>query len=337
MRLCSEPYRPPAKDNLRDAYAHLTNYSLNKKNHEKYQHTFAAAARLDEEGAGKEEGGARGEEKDAEVERGAKNENEIGESGDPYYAPVADEAGGGSKRKLSDVLPVLEAQSGGVFSSEVFWEKTKDLVAKTLVAYQPSLAIAYRRSFPRGRQRAPQQQQQQQQPESSRRKGAGKPAARRAKAPSPEVDDEEEDEDEEEGDDSFRCFHILGFDVLLSDQGRSAHLLEVNSNPSLGITHDIEPEDQDAHVIDLAHAAAAAKWGGGGRARARSASTISSRSMSPEKSTAASLRASEPLPPPGPDARSSAANASSSTSAAGRAESPPARLSPSFAASPKKA
>jgi TolA-binding protein len=57
--------------------------------------------------------------------------------------------------------------------------------------------------------------------------------------------------------------------VLLSDQaGVSAHLLEVNSNPSLGITHDIEPEDQEAHVLDLAHATGTAGWG-----RARPVST----------------------------------------------------------------
>ena len=195
VRLCSEAYEPPDRDNLRNAYAHLTNYSLNKRNHDKYVHTS------------KED---------------IHQANEIAD----------EEAAGGSKRKLSEVLPVLEANSGGEFSTSGFWNSISDLVAKTLIAYQPHLAINYRLQFPRFKSTA------------SGGKQKWNPAL-------PEEDDEVDsedgdgDEEEEDGDDSSRCFHILGFDVLLSDEGRSAHLLEVNSNPSLMIKHDIEPPEED--------------------------------------------------------------------------------------------
>jgi hypothetical protein len=62
---------------------------------------------------------------------------------------------------------------------------------------------------------------------------------KKAAAPSrsrPKMLDEPPDEDQD-GDDSFRCFHVLGVDVLLDTRGE-AHLLEVNSNPSLNIMHD---------------------------------------------------------------------------------------------------
>ena len=66
-----------------------------------------------------------------------------------------------------------------------FWSSLSDLVALTLVAYQPTLAFHYRRHFPWY--------------------GAGSGG---------------------DGNDSERCFHILGFDVLLGGDGLP-HLLEV--------------------------------------------------------------------------------------------------------------
>ena len=39
----------------------------------------------------------------------------------------------------------------------------------------------------------------------------------------------------------FRSFHILGFDILLTSDLK-AHLLEVNSSPSMGIDTEKETE-----------------------------------------------------------------------------------------------
>ena len=233
VRLCSEKYRFPEKKNLRDAYAHLTNYTLNKKNHENYKHTFAPAGQEDEEN-----------EADNEQVRGIF----------------------GSKRKLSDVLPVLEDKSKGIFEVEAFWKATKDLVAKTLIAYQPMLAINYRVTFPRSRGQhvctgeGKAAKQTPRKPKmghpskhhrnlSSQIKCNAKPPCSEAIEDSEKPESSTEETKRREDDDSFRCFHILGFDVLLSDSGRSVHLLEVNSNPSLLITHEIEPEDQNDHTI----------------------------------------------------------------------------------------
>ena len=81
VRLCSAPYQPPAPGNLRDAYAHLTNYTLNKKNKEGFVHTAASAAQA----ASRAATGSSGSEEEGE-EDGTR----------------------GSKRKLSEVLLELE-------------------------------------------------------------------------------------------------------------------------------------------------------------------------------------------------------------------------------------
>lgn len=155
VRFCTAPYEAPEKGNLRKAYAHLTNYGLNKGNAAGYRHTEAEA-----------------------VGRGEFT---------------------GTKRPFSAVLGEIQRLGHDV---EALWENVLDLVANTMMALQPYLALNYRRHFPRGR-----------------------PCAAYAEAL--------------EEDDSGRCFQILGFDVML-DRGLAPHLLEVNSNPSLHVDHEEE-------------------------------------------------------------------------------------------------
>lgn len=81
-----------------------------------------------------------------------------------------------------------------------------------LVALQPTLALAYRQHFPRRSK--------------SKEEGAAKNNV--AKDHSKEGEEEKAKEEEEE-DDSRRCFHVLGFDVLLDHQG-NPHLLEVTDD-----------------------------------------------------------------------------------------------------------
>ena len=164
VRLCSEKYVKPKASNLRDAYSHLTNYSLNKLN-EAYVHTPAEADVMMEE-----------EEDEEEDEEDGKGD----EADDVASVSVSTGAGasGGSKRYLSDLLEGLEAQ--GLMETTEFFDKLKDLVAKTLIAYQPNLALAYRQNFPK------------------KRSGDGGGAEGNG----------DTDEAEADGDDSFRCFQV---------------------------------------------------------------------------------------------------------------------------------
>ena len=194
VRLCSEQYEAPNEKNLRDAYSHLTNYTLNKKN-ENYVHTAAA------------------------------NASDGDEVGDPVMLEKqgsnstvdSDNAGGGlgSKRQLSDMIPAFIDMLG--ISEEEFWERINDLVAKTLIAFQPALALSYRQVFP-GRKARPlanstgghstrvvrgipnRPQSERKEAGAKESKDAAEEAASKKKA----------DEIEEDGNDSHRCFHILG-------------------------------------------------------------------------------------------------------------------------------
>ena len=166
VRLCSEPYAAPARGNLRNVFAHLTNSSLNK-HHDEYV--------LDDAGEGD-----------------------------------------GSKRRLSEAL-----DAGLVDDERAFWAQIRAMTALTLLAMQPTLALLYRQRFPR-----------------RRAGGAPRAGAEADAADAADAADDERDEDEE-GDDSFRCFHILGFDVLLDEDGKP-HLLEVNANPAMSITREVD-------------------------------------------------------------------------------------------------
>jgi len=114
VRLCSERYAIPTKENLRDTYAHLTNYSLNKRNGS-YVHTPAAPA-----DSAANAGSRRLQAEGKEAAEAAPEDP----SGDPSRDPSGDLSGdlsgdpaGGSKRKLSDVLPELAAT--GAITEEV--------------------------------------------------------------------------------------------------------------------------------------------------------------------------------------------------------------------------
>jgi hypothetical protein len=170
----------------------------------------------------------------------------------------------GSKRSLADVLAELVKPENGNLQEITFWEECVDVVAKTMIAFQPSLALKYRAHFPRKRHEASEagrdtidedQSEDDEDDEDAAddgddaRKGRankGKKTNKKSKKKAtkkmtsanvrPKILDQPPD-DGEDGDDSFRCFHILGFDVLF-DTKNGAHLLEVNSNPSLNIMHE---------------------------------------------------------------------------------------------------
>ena len=162
--------------------------------------------------------------------------------------------------------PLLHFRERG-FSERKFWERTVDLVAKTMISIQPSLATTYRRHFPRKRRRAGAAASSEEEVESSeeededddhaaalaaaRKRRAAKSAAKMKGAGGGrrgKVDPmrpkllEEKAPPGEDGEDSFRCFQVLGVDVLIDRQGQP-HLLEINANPSLNIMHEARGDD----------------------------------------------------------------------------------------------
>jgi len=218
-----------------------------------------AEAGKPETGAGKGKGKGEGK-GDGKGEGDGKEEEE-----EPEDTGVEDGDGPpGSKRRLKDVLKQLKKERG--LSETKFWERTVDLVAKTMISIQAPLAQTYRRSFPRKRRRA------------------GAVASSEEEEEDDDEEDDEDDEDDpsaamaaaarrrrrekskagtggkrkgdplrpkmldappepgEDGDDSFRCFQVLGIDVLLDDLGQP-HLLEINANPSLNVMHEARGED----------------------------------------------------------------------------------------------
>ena len=202
-RFCAEDYAPPDDFNLTNTFAHLTNYSLNKKSSE-YVHLSAAQLQ------GKE------------AARAALAAVDIGDAGDgaqaaPPHPPTAAAAlstaalngaggfAGCSKRPASYVLLELES-TGKIGSREALWDRILELTRLTLVAMQPELSVSHARKF-RGAKGDP-----------TLRDAARHGTA--AYAPH-----------------SRRAFHLIGVDLLIDSKGRP-RLLEVNSNPSLDIMHD---------------------------------------------------------------------------------------------------
>ena len=185
-----------------------------------------------------------------------------GEEDEEEIDPWLEDSDGpmGSKRRLADVLQTLAKPENGNLQEDTFWEECVDVVAKTMIAFQPSLALKYRAHFPRKRHEASaaardtvddddedededDDDADEDDEDCSRRANKGKKNKKKKTTKKmtpanvrPKILDEPPDDDED-GDDSFRCFHILGFDVLFDTQN-GAHLLEVNSNPSLNIMHE---------------------------------------------------------------------------------------------------
>ena len=254
-RFCAEPYEPPNDDNLRDAFKHLTNYSLNKKSTDfvhmsaaKYEAATgrvrlakamatevtaaeataaatvgAAAAAAPTAAAAKERAGAMRMPTSAapltDVSNGVAPDASEGVTSNGAIAAAANGTNadsdaracifaGCSKRPLSVVLDEL-ATSGLIEHKEALWTQIVQLVRLTLVALQPELGARHRQSFIGHSERGP-----------SLAQTAAPSEAMRAH--------------------SRRAFHLLGIDVLLDSKGRP-RLLEVNSNPSLSITHDPPP------------------------------------------------------------------------------------------------
>lgn len=220
VRLASSQYQPPNASNLREAFIHLTNYSLNKRNKSGYIHTYPCE-RTNTNTSQQADGSM------CCVATSATSGGE-GEFG-PGLPNHDHESEGGSKRKLSDTLPLICKMAG--VDDEALWTSMKDLVAKTMIALQPELALAYRRQFPISVKDHSGNEAKKLCSGHNNRGDSGEDAKGR---------DEEGSGSEEEGSDSFRCFQIFGFDVMITEDG-SPFLLEVNSNPSLMITHEVDP------------------------------------------------------------------------------------------------
>ena len=215
-RFCAEAYEPPDDDNLSNSFSHLTNYSLNKKSqhfvhmsaaqyHQACEAAAAAKANLGH-GLPLDVGDAPAGDGGSLTSRGVHNAH-------PEAEFAAGSFAGCSKRPISAVLAELEA--AGAIDRAVLWRDILELTKLTMVALQPELAAQYRQRF---------------QNSNGRSGGMGSKvlsSLRAAAAP-----------DESVGAHSYRSWHLIGVDVLIDSRARP-RLLEVNSNPSLSITHEI--------------------------------------------------------------------------------------------------
>ncbi|GBG24897.1 Tubulin polyglutamylase TTLL6 [Hondaea fermentalgiana] len=154
VRFCTVKYERPRRENLANRFMHLTNYAVNKHNA-----NYKDGQRNNETGLGAHQGG-----------RGASD--------------GAEEASKWSLEQLYDYL----AERG--HDVEHVQRNVQDIIVKTLLSIQPSLAQDYRACF-------------------------GKEGASQAGS--------------KEG---FRCFELLGFDIML-DAGLQPWVIEVNHSPSL--------------------------------------------------------------------------------------------------------
>ena len=230
-RFCTEDYEAPTDQNLGRAFAHLTNYSLNKQSDAFITASSAeVAAAVATAASARRLGSPSGKGADLEQE----NESDEGDADDGVSDSSGDTRGrfsysGCSKRPVTQVMKQLEA-SGAVRTS-MLWKRIEELVALTAIAIQPELALQYRTRFPRN------------QPPST----AAEAVARTRHCSDSSVSDDESDDDDDgnaESDQGHHAFHVIGLDVLIDDTGHP-QLLEINSKPSMAI--DVDGGDGEKH------------------------------------------------------------------------------------------
>lgn len=218
-RFCTESYTEPSGANLRKAFMHLTNSSLNKSNAEKFN------VKLTEELSAQEramlnseliEGSQAIENRQQQQSQQESKENPSQSairspsppSASSSSSPPASSSSFGadlmdhdsSKRSIRTVLSQLRAE-GHALSDSAFWAGIARIVSRTLAAMWTGAYANYKIAFP-----------------SSGALGSA-PAA--------------------EGHQGSACMHILGFDILL-DSALKPWLLELNCSPSLNVDSTLD-------------------------------------------------------------------------------------------------
>lgn len=118
-RFCTSPFQSPTKANLDNTFMHLTNYAVNKHNVNFVQNDKPGPSRI------ASASGSKVEDVESTTEG---NDNQMHEDG-------------ASKRSLTWLRSWL-AECG--VDAEVIWSKIADVVVKTVISIQPSLAQNYR-------------------------------------------------------------------------------------------------------------------------------------------------------------------------------------------------
>ena len=215
-RFCTADYAAPSDDNLEHSFAHLTNFSLNKNSD-----AFVGLSQSDM----------------ARRRRQAPTED-----ADDTYA-------GCSKRPVSRVLEELHTL--GKVDVRRLWQHIERLVALTVLALQPHLALRYRDRFPRVRPFGTVAEAAAAN-SSSGGGGGGGSSNSSSNSSSTTTEASRRDLQPRRGlaDRSHSAFHVVGFDVLLDEAG-CPHLLEVNSKPSLGIEQESEHGGREHSPIDV--------------------------------------------------------------------------------------
>uniref|UniRef100_A0A7S3G977 Tubulin--tyrosine ligase-like protein 9 n=1 Tax=Palpitomonas bilix TaxID=652834 RepID=A0A7S3G977_9EUKA len=211
-RFATEKYVEPNSSNLDKTFVHLTNYSLNKfnENFVKPESHHSSAS----------------------VEKGGDSSEENGES---ESMPETDSA---SKRPFTAVLRRLAAEGHDV---EKIWKDIGDIVIKTFLTVQPSLSHIYRTC-------AGTAAMAKEDPTTTKASGGGQEEPKGSSREDSERNSKESGGGEGESGggvgeagetkvpflqwvSKFKCFEILGFDVMLDHRLRP-WLIEINHSPS---------------------------------------------------------------------------------------------------------
>jgi hypothetical protein len=214
VRFCTEAYEAPSKDNMKNTCMHLTNYSVNK-----HHDNFTRAKRM-----GNDSGSS------TEDEQGKSHKQEQG------FENI------GSKRLLQSVLAQMRDQGRNV---EGMWKQVQQLVVKTVHAMQPTLQAEYDKwDSDTWRRHERKQQLRKELKQGGFKFGKNKSSSFGEVGGCNSADAGHEigprDSQKENGnvgvlkESNCRCFHIIGFDVLL-DEDLKPWLLEINHSPSFNI------------------------------------------------------------------------------------------------------
>ena len=252
-RFCTEDYEEPTEENLKRAFAHLTNYSLNKKSGGFVHMTHAdiEAAKFwsrVENGEEEEEESDNDDDDDEQQQLGRQkpSKENAPSNGDgaaaaaataPAAATAADfDYAGCSKRPVRQVLKELEER--GLVREGILWNHIDRLVALTAIAIQPELALRYRARFPRYRDFENAKQAAAAAGASSSNNNT---TTNGTNPPPPDAG---------RSDRSRQAFHVVGLDVLIDERGWP-YLLEINSKPSQALDATTEDGRVERSPIDV--------------------------------------------------------------------------------------
>ena len=196
IRLCTEDYTTPTKDNINDSAMHLTNYSLQKD-----KPNFKVSENVDE-GTKRALSSFLKEmvSTEAKTKHQSNNNMKMSHDNTKKYKTSKNNNNNNNRRKKRnnnnnnnrEKIDNDFTTETPTFNEKQFWKDCSDIISTTLFALKPQLSYAYQTSL----------------------------QLKKTKKTFQDI--------------NFRCFQILGFDIMMDEQFK-LHLIEGNCAPSLNI------------------------------------------------------------------------------------------------------